>query len=144
MIDVEIRQHLRCSPDEAFAFLADATHNPRWQRGMVSCRWQRPGPILVGSRYEQEARFLGRTIRSLFEVTEFEDGRSIRIETVESTFPIQVTRSVEPAPGGCMALATVSGAPSGWLRLLGPLLKPMLRASVRADYRRLASLMADG
>jgi hypothetical protein len=33
---------------------------------------------------------MGKNIKSSFVVTEFEPGRRIAIETVESTFPIQV------------------------------------------------------
>lgn len=128
---------------EVFPFLADAENNPRWQQGMRSCRWVTDPPITVGSVYEQEASFLGRTITSTFEVVEFERGRSITIETIESTFPIRVTRSVTPlGRDRCRVSAIVRGDPSGVFRLFAPVLRWMVRRSVRADYRRLPEVLA--
>ncbi len=140
MIEVTIRQKIERPADEVFAFLADASNNPRWQKGMVACTWEEDA-IGVGAHYRQEARFLGRPIVSRFVVTAYEPGRSISIETVESTFPIQVTRSVEPDGDGCVAQAVVSGEPAGVFKLFGPLMKPMLEGSVTKDYARLASLL---
>ena len=143
MIQVLIKQAIDRPAAEVFAFLADASNNPKWQKGMVSCRWTDEGPIQVGAHYQQEARFLGRAIVSKFVVTELIEGRSISIKTVESTFPIQVTRSVEKTPTGCVAIAEVSGEPSGIFKLLGPLMRPMLESSVKKDYRRLRELLED-
>lgn len=128
--------------DEVFAFVADAENNPRWQRGMRSCRWVSDPPIGVGSVYEQEASFLGRTIRSTFEVVAYEPDRSITIETIESTFPIRVTRSVEPVGDGRSRVsAIVRGDPTGVFSIFAPALRWMVRRSVRGDYRRLRELL---
>lgn len=91
-MEVRISRDISRPADDVFAFFADASNNPRWQRGMMSCRWSSEPPIAVGSTYDQRARFLGRDIVSSFVVTKFEPGRLIEIETVQSTFPIQVTR----------------------------------------------------
>jgi hypothetical protein len=133
--------------DEAFAFVAEAENNPRWQRGMRSCRWTTEPPIRVGSVYEQEASFLGRPITSTFEVVDLQPGRSITIRTIRSTFPIEVTRSVEPLGGsGARIRALVRGDASGVYRLGRPLLRRVVQRSVRRDYRHLRELLrrADG
>lgn len=140
-MQVTIRQAIKRPAAEVFEYLADASNNPTWQKGMVSCTWEGDGPIAVGSRYRQEAGFLGKSILSRFEVTDFEPGIRVSIATIESTFPIQVTRSVEPTDDGCVAQAQVSGEPSGCLKLMGPLMGPMLRNSVSKDYKRLAALL---
>jgi uncharacterized membrane protein len=131
--------------DEVFAFIADAENNPTWQDGMRSCRWVTEPPIAVGSRYAQHASFVGRDIESLFEVVALEPDTSITIETIESTFPIRVTRSVEPVgEGSCLVRAGVSGEPGGLFRFASPLLKRMVRRSVRNDYARLVEKLEAG
>jgi hypothetical protein len=129
--------------EEVFAFFADATNNPVWQSGMVSCTWTSPPPISVGSTYEQRARFMGRDIVSTFVVKTFDPGRLIEIETIESTFPIRVVRRVEPAgEGSSRVSADISGGPEGrLLRLLEPLLARRAQRSVDADYDRLVQLL---
>lgn len=142
MIEVTSELPVDRPTGEVFDFIADAENNPTWQDGMKSCRWTSDGPIGVGSTYEQHAAFLGKSIDSTFEVVAFEPGRSITITTLASTFPITVTRSVEPrGEDRCIVRARVQGDPSGVFRLAAPLMKRMVQRSVRGDYRRLKELL---
>jgi hypothetical protein len=128
---------------EVFEFFSDASNNPKWQDGMVSCEWTTPPPIGLGSVYEQHARFMGRDVKSVFRVTEYQPGVAIGIETIESTFPITVHRSVEPTgPSTCRVHAEIGGGPTGFLKLLAPLMKGRAQKSVDADYDRLVELLA--
>jgi uncharacterized membrane protein len=143
MIEATSSVELQRSAGEIFAFIADAENNPSWQRGMRSCRWVSDPPIRIGSTYDQQASFLGRSISSTFEVTELQPGRSITIRTTQSTFPIQVTRRVhELGSDRCRVNAIVTGDPSGIFRIATPVLRAMVERSVRADYRRLQLLFA--
>jgi uncharacterized membrane protein len=143
MIEVASSVEVGRPAEEAFAFVADAENNPRWQRGMRSCKWITDPPIRVGSAYEQEARFLGRTITSTFEVTDLQPGRSITIATIRSTFPIEVTRTADPIDDHrAHVRALVRGDPSGIFGVAAPLLRRLVQRSVRADYGRLQRLLA--
>ncbi len=123
---------------EVFAFVADFENNPRWQAGMRACRWTSPEPMVVGATYVQEASFLGRRIDTHFRVSAVEAGRRISIESTKSTFPIQVTRSVEGlGEGRCRVTAHIRGQPTGILTLFGG----MVRRSVARDYRKLKALL---
>ncbi len=127
---------------EVFAFVSDATNNPRWQRGMRSCAWTSPPPIGVGSTYRQEARFLGRTLVTEFEVVDHEPGRSITIRSTSGPFPITVRRSVTPIDASSSRVeAAISGDPGRFFRIAGPLLQRLAQRSVTADYRRLKTLL---
>ena len=108
--------------DLVFAAVADMSRNPEWQQGMKSCVWTSEGPIRVGSTYDQVAVFLTRKIVTTFEVVEFEPGRKIRIKSVKSSFPLDITRSVEPTGEfRCEVTAIVTGEPAGVLKWLDPL-----------------------
>ena len=72
--------------------------------------------------------------RQRVEATELEPGRRISIESTQSTFPIQVTRSVQPlGEGRCRVTAHVRGQP-GWPMSM---MSGMVRRSIRKDYERL-------
>lgn len=126
-----------------FEFFSDASNNPLWQVGMKTCEWTTEPPIGVGSRYQQHARFMGRDVTSVFEVTEYEPGRLIRIETIESTFPIQVTRTVEPIDDQtCRVAASITGGPqSGLVKWVEPLIAGRAQKSVDRDYDRLIRVL---
>jgi len=129
--------------DEVFEFFADASNNPRWQKGMQSCEWTTGPPIGVGSIYEQRARFMGRDVVSTFEVTRYEPGQLIAIETIVSTFPIQVVRQVEAIDdNNCRVSADITGGPEkGFAKLLEPLVGRWAQKSVDRDYDRLVQLL---
>lgn len=142
-VDLFVEREINRPAGEVFEFFADAANNPRWQSGMKSCRWTSEPPIAVGSTYEQVAEFMGRPVRSVFEVTALEPGQLISIATIESTFPIQVTRSVESIDDDrCLVRARITGGPGGVLKVLSPLTDRLARRSIEADYDRLVNLLA--
>lgn len=141
-MELRASRHIARSSDEVFTFVSDAANNPRWQRGMRSCAWTSPPPVAVGSTYRQEARFLGRTVRSEFVVTEHEPGRSITIRSTGGSFPITVQRSVAPAgTGRSRVTAEITGEPGRFFRLAAPLVRRLAQRSVDADYDRLQRLL---
>jgi len=130
--------------DDVFGVISDFSRNPEWQGGMKSAVWTSEPPIAVGSTYDQVARFLGKDIVTSFEVVAYDPGRSISIESRKSSFPIQITRSVEPVDGdNCVVTADVAGEPGGLLGLLSPITDRLAARSVRGDYARLKALLED-
>jgi hypothetical protein len=136
------RREIGRAAAEVAGFFFDASNNPRWQTGMKRCKWETPPPIGVGSRYVQEASFLGRRIVSRFRVTEYTPRRSITIQTTESTFPITVTRTVEPiGDSRCRVTAEIIGNPGRLMAIFSPVTRRLAQRSVDADYDRLVSLL---
>lgn len=144
MIEITSGVDVAVPAEVAWAVIADFARNPEWQSGMESCRWLTDPPIAIGSRYEQQARFLGRTISTTFEVVGLDGGvdrSSVTIDSIVSTFPLTITRSVRSTPTGCRIDAVVAGRPDGLMGLLGPLLARLVKRSVDGDYRRLRALL---
>ena len=128
--------------DDVFEFVAEFTNNPRWQRGMRACRWTSDPPHGVGATYEQEARFLGKDVRNTFRVTDLEPGRRISFESTGGTFPIAVTRTVEPlGPDRARFTEDVQGDARGFYRVAEPVLQLLVRASIKRDFPRLKALL---
>ena len=76
------------------------------------------------------------------EVADFRPFEMIKIETFSSTFPLTITRSVEPIDEGTSRVrAEIHGSPGGLLGLLSPLTRRLAQRSVDADYDRLVELM---
>lgn len=132
---------VRRDPEDVFAVLSDFEQNPTWQNGMVECTFLTEPPLRVGSRYRQRARFAGRDIHSTFEVIELEPGRRVKATTIEGTFPITFTRSVEPHGEGTRVRAIVEGDASGVFRIAVPIMRAMVKRSVDRDYARLKELL---
>jgi uncharacterized membrane protein len=127
---------------DVFAFVSDVSNNPRWQSGQRSCAWTSAPPVRVGSTYDQRARFLGRDLVNHFAVTEIDPGRRIRWQSTGGTFPLTITRTVEPL-GERRSRFTelVEGGPTGPARLADPLTRRLVARSIRRDFPRLKALL---
>ena len=124
-------------------YLENAEHNPEWLSNMESARWTTDPPIRVGSRYEQVARFLGKQVRTNFEVTALDPGRLITITSLPgSSFPIEITRSVEPLGGDRSRVTETAGGDSSvFYRVADPLMRPLVRRNIARAYRRLKEML---
>ena len=144
MITVHIEIDIERPPAEVFAFLSDFENNPLWQNGMKKCTWTSDSPLRVGSTYAQEASFLGRAIHSHFEVLAYEAGKMVKASSPTGTFPITFTRSVTPRGEGTRVSALIEGDAAGVFKIAEPLMAPMVRKSIEADYGRLKALLEKG
>ncbi|HUA05493.1 MAG TPA: SRPBCC family protein [Solirubrobacteraceae bacterium] len=124
-------------------YLENAEHNPEWLSNMRSARWTTDPPIRVGSRYEQVARFLGKEVRTRFEVTALDPGRLITIASLPgSSFPLEITRSVEPLGlDRCRACETAGGDSRAFYRVADPVMRPIVRRNIARAYRRLKEML---
>jgi uncharacterized membrane protein len=127
---------------EVFAFVSDFPTNPKWQRGQRSCRWTSDPPLRVGSTYEQHARFLGKDMVNSFEVLEVAPGRRVKFASTGGSFPLAITRTVEPLGESRARFSEhVDGEPGGFFRIAEPLLRPLVKQSIKRDFPRLKALL---
>jgi uncharacterized membrane protein len=146
MKPVVVQVEINRPPSVVWEYLQNAERNPQWLTNMQSCRWLSGPPIRVGSRYEQVARFLGREVRTTFEVTAQQEGRLITISSLPgSSFPITITRQVDPAGADrCRVTETAGGDSSGFYRVADGPMRLMVRRNITRAYRRLKELLEQG
>jgi len=143
MKPVKVQVEVSCAPAVAWEYMVNAEHNPEWLANMRSCTWITDPPVGVGSRYEQVATFLGKEVRTSFEVTDLRDGRLITITSLPgSSFPITITREVDPvSERRCRLTETASGEPGGFFRIAEAPMRAMVRRNITRAYRALKSLL---
>ena len=138
VMDIHVERTISAPAETVAPFFFNVANNLLWQSGMKSCDWTSEPPIAVGSTYEQSAEFRNKPVVSTFEVTEYEAGEMMRIESIKSTFPIQVTRWVEPIDeSSCLVRAHVEGQPNVFLKIFERIGQRLARKAIEADYDRL-------
>ena len=128
---------------EVAAYLTDPANDPGWIGGLRSARLVTSPPVGVGSQVERVARFLGRRVEYVNEITEL-SGTRLAMRSVRSPFPMRVTYGFEDAGGGTEVSVRVQGDASRMYRLADPLLARLVRRSVQRDLRNLKRVLEDG
>ena len=144
MIDVETTIEIARPVAEVFAFVADQTNAPKWQKGLREVRRLTDGPIGVGSEHEFVRRFAGREIASRNRFVAFEDGHYVRFEIPEGLMTGEASYLAEPGPGGTALVSRMRFRVHGAGRLLAPLLSRVLARDSRRDEQRLKELLEGG
>ncbi|HEX6583943.1 MAG TPA: SRPBCC family protein [Thermoleophilaceae bacterium] len=143
-IDVSTSIDIDRPADEVFAFVSEFPNNPRWQGGQRSCEWTSEPPLRVGSAYDQHARFLGKDMTNSFRVVEHDPERRVKFTSTGGSFPITVTRTVEPLDHSRSRFTEhVQGEPGRFFRIAEPILRRLVRRSIRRDFPRLKALLED-
>ncbi len=132
-------------PAEVWDAIADYAFDLRWRNGLREMTPDPPGPPAPGTRVHEVVRSAGRDYVADTVVTDLDPGVSYRFEGAGSIGGLRGSREVRPAASGDGAEFTyaVELRPTGGLRLLRPLLGPMVRAGLRKDLRSLKALLED-
>ncbi len=121
--------------DEAFAYVADFTTVADWDPGIESSR-RVSGDGGVGTVYDVQAEFRGRTVPFTYTVTELEPGHRIVLDGVGEKATSRDTITFEPAGAGTRITYSADFALKGLLRVAEPFLG--------GTFRRLARNAMDG
>jgi uncharacterized membrane protein len=133
--------------DQVADYASDPDHVTSWYANITSVEWRSPRPVSVGSRIAFNARFLGRSLVYTYEVTEIVPGARFQMRTSEGPFPMETTYTWSDAtasdgPGGATEMMLRNrGTPTGFSRLLAPLMVPAIRRANGKDLARLKAIL---
>jgi uncharacterized membrane protein len=137
-VDVTVEQQIARPREQVAAFAMDPRNDRRWIGALTEVRTLTDGPVGPGTQVQRVARFLGRRIEYVNEITELEPGRRLAMRSVKAPFPLQVTYEFEDAPGGSLARIRTGGETARFYAFAGPLLSAMVKRGVARDLRKLA------
>jgi uncharacterized protein YndB with AHSA1/START domain len=122
-------------------YAANPDNAPRWYVNIHRSQRLTDGPLGVGSRAAFTARFLGRELNYTYEFVEYVPGEKLVMRTAQGPFPMQTTYTWTDDGGGTRMILGNSGSPSGFSRLAGLVMAPMMRRENRKDLQRLKAIL---
>ena len=141
-IDVSTEVEISRPRAEVAAYAADPDNATAWYANIVSVAWKTPKPAAVGSRLAFVAQFLGRRLAYTYEVTEHVAGERFVMATSEGPFPMETTYEWEDgANGGTRMRLRNRGNPSGFPRVVAPLMSIAVARANCKDLRRLKQVL---
>ena len=124
------------------AFAADPDNVPKWYVNIKSVEWQTEPPLRIRTKLAFVAQFLGRRLAYTYEVVEFVPEQNFVMRTSEGPFPMETSYAWKStADGGTHMTLRNRGEPSGFSRLLAPLMSPAMRRANRNDLARLKQVL---
>ena len=130
---------------EVAGYASDPANARAWYSNIEAVAWESAPPVAVGSRMRFNAKFLGRRLAYTYEVRAFEPGERLVMSISEGPFPMETTyRWEDTADGGTRMWLRNRGEPSGFSRLLKPVMGAAVRRANRKDLARLKALLESG
>ena len=121
-----------CDPDNATA----------WYQNIKSVEWKSSKPFAVGSQIAFVAQFLGRTLTYTYEVKDLVSEERCVQGTEEGPFPMETTYTWEDtAAGGTRMTLRNRGEPTGFFKLVAPLMASAMRRANQKDLVHLKMIM---
>jgi carbon monoxide dehydrogenase subunit G len=130
--------------EEVFAFIEDARNRPRWDDSVDSEELTSPEPIGVGTTVRTKLRSMGREYVYTWEVVEHRPPSRMTIESTSGPFPTTLEYELGEREGATALDFSVSGRPSGLLRLFEPLIARNTQRNIDRGFARLKQLLEAG
>ena len=145
-VRVEESVQIARPPAEVWDAIADYSFDAEWRNGLREMTPNPPGPPAVGTQVHEVVRSSGRDYVADTAVTELDPGASYRFAGTGTIGALEGGRAVGPdeAGGGAVFTYTIELQPTGGMRVLGPLLGPIVRSGLKKDLQKLKALLEDG
>jgi len=147
-LDVTRQRVIPLPPRQVAAYAMDWRHDHEWTQGIRSAELTRAGEdgaFAAGAEVTRTAYFLGKRIDYVLRVEEYAPPTVLDMRSVAGPMPMHVTYRFDEHPDGTLASIRVRGDASGYYRLAGPLMAPMVRRNLGRDLRDLQRrLVPDG
>ena len=142
-VHIEESVEINRSPAEVWDAIADYSFDSEWRNGLLEMTPDPPGPAAMGTKVHEVVRSSGRGYIADTVVTEFEAGSSYRFNGAGTIGDLGGRRSVRPDAEGTGAQFTyeVDLQPKRGMRLLRPILAPVVRSGLRKDLQKLKGLL---
>jgi uncharacterized membrane protein len=129
---------------DVFAFVADARNRPRWDDSVDSEELTSPEPVGRGSTVRTRMRSMGRDYEYTWEIVEHEPPHRQRIESTSGPLPTTLAYDLAEDGAGTVVRFSVTGRPTGFMRLLQPLIARRTQQNLDAGFARLKEVLETG
>lgn len=144
MVDVFTEIIIQSPRDKVSYYAANPNHAPEWYENIESAEWRTEPPLRVGSQVAFKARFLGRELANVYQVTEFIPGEKLVMKTAEGPFPMETIYTWESIGGHSTRMTLRNrGNPHGLSKVFAPFMSAMMKKANRKDLQKIKSILED-
>jgi hypothetical protein len=126
---------------EVYDFITAPENNSQWQYGSLISVHSSAGSMRVGTVFSSFGHFMGRSIQSNFEVTEFESNKSYGFETISGPIQLQTSYSFEAVENFTNLTVSTMINPGGFFKLVDPIVKRVAKKQFKENLTTLKELL---
>jgi uncharacterized membrane protein len=130
--------------DEVFRYVADARNRPQWDESVDSEELTSPEPIGVGSTIHTRMRSMGREYEYTWKIVEHDPPTRMAVDSTSGPFPTTLVFEFTGEDGATEVAATVTGRPTGVMRLFQSMIARTTQQNLDRAYPRLKQLLETG
>lgn len=126
---------------EVAGYAGDPSNAPDWYVNIRSIEWVGAPRVEVGARAAFVAHFLGKRMAYTYEIVELLRDERLVMRTAEGPFPMETTYTWSDEGGATRMTLQNRGEPSGFSKLLAPLMGSAMRRANAKDLARLKAVL---
>lgn len=129
-------------PEALFPYLADARNEQTWHPQATRVEMTSDGPVGLGARFRGQYKGAGTLV---YAITAHEPPRRVVFEGTARGMPFVATMTLAPtSSGGTQLTDRMELQPSGFFRLLAPLIRPLMQRQTAAAMANLKRTVEAG
>ncbi|MBB3108887.1 hypothetical protein FHS18_000939 [Paenibacillus phyllosphaerae] len=141
MVNVFTEIVIRCPRDVTAAYAANPENAPEWYANIDSAEWISGHAVQLGATIAFKAKFLGRELAYVYEISDYTPGERMVMRTADGPFPMETTYTWEDAEEGTRMTLRNRGNPSGFSAFVSPFMAIMMRRANEKDLRRIKDVL---
>jgi len=142
MIDVSTEIDINCSKAKVAEYSANPDNAPKWYVNIKAAKWKTPKPLQVGSQIVFKAKFLGKLLVYIYEISEYAAEQKMVMKTIIGPFPMETIYTWKSIDGNITRMSLQSkGNPGGLSKLLTPLLSFAIKRANNKYLQRLKEII---
>ena len=142
MVDVTTDVLIRCPRDKVSEYTSDSDNAPMWYQNIKSVEWKTPKPLTLGAQIAFRARFLGRQLAYVYEISELVPGQKLVMRTADGPFSMETTYLWEDIEEKTTRMTLRNGgSPTGFSRFFAPFMSLAMRRANQKDLKRLKFIL---
>jgi len=127
-------------PADVLAYTADVRNDPSWHTDVLEVRAP-DGPVAVGTVFEVKVKPSMGVSEGTMTVTEYEPDKRIVFDGRMGKMNPKVTNAVAPEGSGTLFVRIVELEPSGFMRVMTPMIKSVIGKSNTGFLKNLKQVL---
>lgn len=127
--------------EEVFRYVINSENAPKWKSRLLKVKRTSQGPVGVGTTEIHVGKILGWRPETKVEITAYEPDKKVGFKTVSGPLSAKGEITFESVEGGTKVTITAGRQPSGFLKLIGPLVAGVAQKQLETDLVKLKEVL---